>query len=123
MTAGDAWAAGVAYEAYMGRWSRPLAVEFVRWLAPRGGHWLEVGGGTGALTAGLSERAASIVACDPSAAFVAHARAQVLDPKVSFVVAGAEALPERPGGFDGVVSSLVLNFLPDPVAALGAMRE
>src|SRR5262245_51858459 len=32
--ASDAWAAGDAYEAYMGRWSRRLAREFLAWLEP-----------------------------------------------------------------------------------------
>ena len=30
----DKWAAGDAYEAFMGRWSRQMAERFVRWLAP-----------------------------------------------------------------------------------------
>jgi hypothetical protein len=48
---GDTWMTGAAYEAYMGRWSRPLARVFVEWLHPKpSAHWLEVGCGTGALT-------------------------------------------------------------------------
>jgi ubiquinone/menaquinone biosynthesis C-methylase UbiE len=69
----DAWAAGAAYERYMGRWSRRLARAFVEWLRPQpAGHWLEVGCGTGALTRALCEYCApaSIVACDPSEAFL-----------------------------------------------------
>ncbi|MET7962180.1 hypothetical protein [Micromonospora zamorensis] len=35
----------------MGRWSRVVAVEFLRWLAPPAGlRWLDVGSGTGVLT-------------------------------------------------------------------------
>ncbi|MDT7786110.1 MAG: hypothetical protein QOF58_4529, partial [Pseudonocardiales bacterium] len=45
------WDAGDAYERYVGRWSRPVAVEFLRWLdVPPGRTWLDVGCGTGALT-------------------------------------------------------------------------
>ena len=34
----DAWHEGVAYEAYMGRWSRLIAAGFVEWLSvPAGG--------------------------------------------------------------------------------------
>jgi SAM-dependent methyltransferase len=124
--AGDAWTAGDAYEAYMGRWSRGLAREFVAWLKPGPAlHWLEVGCGTGALTAAICERCtpASVMACDPSAAFVAHARAAIGDARATFVTAGAEDLPARDGGFDWIVSSLVLNFVPEPERAARDMRE
>jgi SAM-dependent methyltransferase len=123
---GDEWVAGDAYEAYMGRWSRPLARVFVEWLrAKPAGHWLELGCGTGALTSTVCARAApaSIVACDPSLPFVEHARKNLLDARASFVVAGANALPIREGGFDVVVSGLVLNFLPDPARVVASIRE
>lgn len=43
------WSGGEAYEPYVGRWSRLVAKEFLRWLqAPGGGAWLDVGCGTGA---------------------------------------------------------------------------
>jgi 2-polyprenyl-3-methyl-5-hydroxy-6-metoxy-1,4-benzoquinol methylase len=45
------WAAGDAYEPYVGRWSRPVASQFLRWLDLSAGlRWLDVGCGTGALT-------------------------------------------------------------------------
>ncbi len=125
-TTDDRWAAGNAYDAYMGRWSRLVAAEFLRWLAPApGGHFLEVGCGTGALTASIAKLCdpASIVACDQSAPFVEHARSRLSDARVTFVAAPAIALPERSGGFDVIVSGLVLNFVPEVDAALAAMRE
>jgi SAM-dependent methyltransferase len=124
VSVGDSWAAGDAYEAYMGRWSRPLAPAFLRWLAaPPSGHWLEVGCGTGALTAAILEQgAASVVAVDPSPPFIEHARRRNPDARASFVNVGADALPGRPGGFDAVVSGLVLNFLPQPERAVADMR-
>ena len=126
MSANDAWLAGDAYETYMGRWSAPLARVFVEWLRPAPqGHWLELGCGTGALTSAICERAvpASIVACDASEPFIQYARAHRADNRVSFVVAGAGALPQHGGGFDVAVSGLVLNFLPDPAATVAAFRE
>ncbi|MBA3742416.1 MAG: class I SAM-dependent methyltransferase [Sporichthya sp.] len=107
----------------MGRWSRPVAAEFVRWLeVPAGGRWLDVGCGTGALTeivlAGADPR--EVVAVDPSEAFVRHAAAHVADLRASFAPGSATELPRGP--FDVVVSGLVLNFVPDPAAALAAMR-
>ena len=122
----DRWLAGDAYERYMGRWSRPLAGAFLEWLRPpAGAHWLEVGCGTGALTSAIARSTdpASVVACDPSDAFIEHARRQVTDPRVSFVTGGADALPSRDGGFDLVVSALVLNFVPNPHEALAALRQ
>jgi len=123
---GDGWLTGDAYETYMGRWSRPLARKFVEWLdATPLANWLEVGCGTGALTSAISDlcRPASIVACDPSRPFIEYARKNFPDARASFVIADAEALPTRDGGFDAIVSGLVLNFLPDVERALSSMRE
>jgi len=122
----DRWLAGDAYERFMGRWSRPLAHAFLDWLQPpRSARWLDVGCGTGALTTAICARCdpRSVVACDPSEAFVAHARQVSADPRARFVVAGAGSLPTVDGGFDAVVSGLVLNFVPDPAAALMEIRE
>jgi len=112
--ANDNWKTGDAYESYMGRWSRPLAPNFIRWLAPqRDAHWLDVGCGTGALTSTICELAdpASVLACDPSEPFIDHARRTILDGRVAFVVAGAEDLPDVGGDLDYIVSGLVLNFI------------
>src|SRR6187402_3210398 len=99
----DSWALGDAYEAYMGRWSRLVAREFLHWLgAESASHWLEVGCGTGALTSTICHLAepSSVVASDQSAPFVEHARRNVTDPRVSHVAAAADALPRRTDGFD-----------------------
>ena len=119
----DGWNAGESYEDFMGRWSRPLAREFVRWAdVPSGGHWLDVGTGTGALASAICATAqpGSVVACDPSGAFVEAARSRLPDGRVTFTVAGTGSLPRREGGYDAVVSGLALNFFPDPG---GAIRE
>jgi SAM-dependent methyltransferase len=124
--ASDNWAAGDAYESYMGRWSRPLARTFLRWLQPSpGARWLEVGCGTGALTRAICELAqpASVVACDPSESLVDHARRVLEDGRVSLVIASAEDPPGSPHAFDCVVSGLVLNFVSDPLAAARRMIE
>lgn len=122
----DKWAAAVAYEDFMGRWSRLLAPRFVSRLAVRPtAHWLDVGCGTGALSEAICVRAnpASVVACDPSEPFIEYARARHADPRVSFVVSGLGQLPRRPGGFDSVTSLLALNFFPEPEASIDEMRR
>ena len=103
-----------------------MARGFLQWLSPApASHWLEVGCGTGALTSSICSvcQPESIVACDPSAAFVEHARTNLPDSRTSYVVASADALPSRSGGFDVIVSGLVLNFIAQPEVALAAMRE
>jgi SAM-dependent methyltransferase len=110
----------------MGRWSRPLARRFVAWLAPvEGARWLEVGCGTGALTSAICEltNPASLLACDPSAAFIDHARKALPDDRVTFVVAGSEEVPDEAAAIDYVVSGLVLNLIPDPGRALKSLAR
>lgn len=122
----DQWAAPAAYEQYMGRWSQRLAPRFLQWLqAPPGVHWLDVGCGTGALSAAVCSEAdpASVLGCDPSEPFIEYARAHVADPRAQFVVAEASDLPEREGGYDRITSLLALNFFPDPGEALRRMAS
>jgi SAM-dependent methyltransferase len=122
----DGWAAGSTYEAFMGRWSRQLAPQFVSWLRiPGGVHWLDVGCGTGALTNAICIHAdpASVLGCDPAEPFIEYARRHSGDVRASFVVAGAGGLPGRADGYDSVTSLLALNFIPDSEAAVHEMRS
>jgi SAM-dependent methyltransferase len=122
----DAWQAGDAYDAYMGRWSRRIAPLFLDWLdAPPGLDWLEVGCGTGALSAALLARCEprSLLAIDQSEGFLARARANVPDPRAAFRVGDAQSLPAPAASRDAVASGLMLNFVPDPGRALSEMRR
>jgi len=120
------WSSGSPYEAYVGRWSRPVARELLAWLAvPHGCRWLDVGCGTGAVTETVLAVAepSEVVGIDASAGFVDHARAQLTDPRASFEVADAQELPFADGDFDAVVSGLVLNFIPSPPRAVAEMAR
>ncbi|MEN3307760.1 MAG: hypothetical protein V7603_3962 [Micromonosporaceae bacterium] len=122
----EVWSGGDAYEAYVGRWSRRVAETFLRWLdVPGGRHWLDVGCGTGALTAAVLAVAdpAQVVGVDSSADFVAHARARVVDPRSTFQVGDARSLPLPDRRFDAVVSGLALNFVPDPGHAVAELAR
>ena len=122
----DTWVSGDAYEPYIGRWSRLVAVEFLSWLAvPPGSRWLEVGCGTGALTQTVLQQAQpeAITGIDPAEGFVAYAREHVQDSRVSFQVGNAMALPFGNEAFSAVVSGLVLNFIPRQDVALAEMKR
>lgn len=112
----DEWAVAGAYEAFIGRWSRQVAPLFVRWLGvPAGRRWLDVGCGTGALSAAVRAAGGFVCGVDPSRGFVAG-RADV-------VVGDARALPFRAGLFDAVVSGLALNFVPDAGRAVDELAR
>jgi SAM-dependent methyltransferase len=122
----DAWQAGDRYEAYMGRWSRQLAPRFVDWLGVADGlDWLDVGCGTGALSAAIIARSSpkSLIAVDPSEGFLAAARAAVPDRRAEFRLGDAQALTLGAASRDVVASALVLNFVPDKVKALAEMKR
>jgi ubiquinone/menaquinone biosynthesis C-methylase UbiE len=71
------WGSGAAYEPYVGRWSRLVAREFLKWLAiPSSARWLDVGCGTGALSEMILAQAspAGMYGIDPSEGYLARAR-------------------------------------------------
>src|SRR5262245_34847304 len=123
----DVWAAGDAYEPYVGRWSRLVPSEFLAWLALGPDlRWLDVGCGTGALTQTIlaQARPREVVGIDPSEGFIAYARDRTRDPRAAFKTADARGLAAADaGGFDAAVAGLVLNFIPAPAEALAAMAR
>ena len=122
----DAWSAGSSYEAYMGRWSREVAPRFLDWIAPEDGwNWLEVGCGTGALSAAILGRCnpSGLTGVDPSEVFIELARQMVPDPRARFQVGDGQSLSVEDDSCDIVVSALVLNFLPDKIKALKEMKR
>ena len=122
----DNWTAGDLYEGYMGRWSRLAAQEFIQWLnVPKGGQWLDVGCGTGALSQTILQLAepGHIKGMDRSEGFVNFARERVQDDRAHFEVGDAESLTDNTGSFDAAASGLVLNFIPHPEQTLAEMKR
>lgn len=121
----DNWERGDPYEQYVGRWSRRVAPLFLAWLnVPRQRRWLDVGCGTGALCAAILDHClpSSVAGVDPSDGFLRRAKEQ-LGPRALLQQGSATEIPLEDGGVDAVVSGLVLNFVPDPRAALAEMAR
>jgi ubiquinone/menaquinone biosynthesis C-methylase UbiE len=112
------------YDRFMGRYSRALAPGFVEFAGVEVG-WrvLDVGCGSGTLTAELARRleASSVWAVDPQEQFVAAVRSRL--PGVRAQIAASEALPFEDRLFDAALAQLVVHFMADPVAGLREMAR
>jgi SAM-dependent methyltransferase len=120
------FSAGDAYERFMGRWSRELAPLLVKFAGIRDGNMvLDVGSGTGALTAAVAAVAPSsrIIGIDPAAPFVAFAQTRHPPGLIRFEVGDARRLRFLDRSFDRTLSFLVLNFIQDPAKALDEMTR
>lgn len=121
----DTWERGSPYEQYIGRWSRQVAPLFLSWLdQPAGLRWLDVGCGTGALSAAILDRCAprGVAGVEPSDGFRQLAE-QHLGGKARVLAGNTAAIPLAAGTCDVVASGLVLNFVPDVSGALAEMRR
>jgi SAM-dependent methyltransferase len=111
---------GDAYDDFMGRYSRVLAGLFADFAGVTSDmRVLDVGAGTGALTAELLARGASVAAADPSPEFVAVLRRRF--PGLEVEEAPAESLPWGEGVFDLALAQLVVAFVTDAAAAVAEM--
>jgi len=117
--------AAQAYDAFMGRWSKVVARDFLAWLSvSQHSRWLDLGCGTGALASAILQSASpsEVWGIDQSEEYIAHARAILPQDRCHLLVADAQALPHELSGFDATVSGLALNLVPEPIAAIAVIR-
>jgi SAM-dependent methyltransferase len=115
---------GAGYDWQMGRWSRRLAPLLVNFAGvTNAGRVLDVGCGTGSLTFTLAERShvGAVTGVDLSSEYIAYALRHPRDPRICFEVGDATALRFDDRSFDHTLSSLVLQFIPDPHRAIREM--
>jgi SAM-dependent methyltransferase len=108
----------------MGRYAGRLAPRYVESAGiDAGRRALDVGCGSGALTAELVDRleAFRVWAVDPQERHVSAVRSR--HPGVQARIAAAEALPFPDRLFDASLAQLVVHFLADPVAGLREMAR
>jgi ubiquinone/menaquinone biosynthesis C-methylase UbiE len=111
----------VAYEQFMGRYSRQLATPFADFAGLGSGmRALDVGAGTGALTEELIKRVGVglVAAAEPSPDYATALRERY--PEVDVRLAPAEELPWDADTFDVTLAQLVVSFMSD---ALQGARE
>jgi SAM-dependent methyltransferase len=118
---------GAACEVFLGRWTRRLAeplIDFAE-LPTQGGPLLDVGCGTGSLAGAMARRwpARALIGVDIAAPYVTFARAHAVLANLDFQVADTARLPYADASFAAAAAQLVLNFVPDPLAALREMRR
>jgi SAM-dependent methyltransferase len=126
LNAMDKWTSGVAYDQWMGRWSRLLAHEFLNWLnLPSNLRWLDVCCGSGVLTEAIVEHfaPARVAGVDASPQQIEFARELRARPAVTFQTGDAMALVFAEASFDVAVCGLGLNYVPEPKLALQEMRR
>ncbi len=107
-----------AYDAFMGRYSRPLASQFADFAGVTDRRRaLDIGCGPGALTAELVRRLGyeQVAACDPSEPFVVVCAER--NPGVDVRPGSAERVPFDDASFDIAAAQLVLHFVSDPTVA------
>jgi len=114
------WDSDNAYDRFMGRFSTRLAPLFADFAGVGAGQSaLDVGAGTGALTAELVRRTDDVAAAEPSQAFVDALRARF--PRVDVRLAGAESMPWPDSKFDVALAQLVVGFMNDAPAGIREM--
>src|SRR5215813_7508725 len=112
------------YEMFMGRWTERLAGPFLDFagIGP-GQRVLDVGCGTGVITAAAADRGATTVGLDMSEPYLDFARRERSRPNASYELGDAHHIRQPDGSFDASLSTLALDVIPDAEVVLKEMRR
>jgi demethylmenaquinone methyltransferase/2-methoxy-6-polyprenyl-1,4-benzoquinol methylase len=106
------------------RWSEDSLNTIGEWLrpfVPTGGLFMDLGGGTGDLGAGVARAlGASVIVVDPTPQMLARVPAR---PRVSVSLSAAESLPFPDAYFDAVLCSDAFHHFRGPDAAIAEIRR
>jgi ubiquinone/menaquinone biosynthesis C-methylase UbiE len=120
-TFAEAYSAGNEASLINGYYTRPAIVDLAGDVAGR--RILDVGCGSGPISAVLRDRGATVVGFDSSTKMVELARNR-LGPDADLRIASlGQPLPYPDGAFDDVIAALVLHYLQDWTAALAELRR
>ncbi|MFY9837098.1 MAG: class I SAM-dependent methyltransferase [Xanthobacteraceae bacterium] len=117
---------GAAYEKFLGRWTKELAPRFLNFATfSDEGPILDVGTGTGSLAFAMAARwrSRSIVGIDIAEPYIDYARARFKNKSPQFEIGDAASLPYDDATFVGTAAQLVLNFVPNALAAVKEMQR
>jgi SAM-dependent methyltransferase len=112
------------YEHFMGRWSRRLAEPFLEFAGVRSNdRVLDVGCGTGVITAALGARGCKAVGVDASEPYLDGARRLRPHPNVLYELGDARRLQYPDASFDACVSTLAIDVIPEVDQVAAEMRR
>ena len=103
-----------AYEHFMARWSQRLAGPFLDFAGVKAGdRVLDVGCGTGVITAALAERGCTVAGLDASEPYLEGARRDRSHPNIVYELGDARRMPYADASFDACVSALAIDVIPE----------
>lgn len=117
---------GAAYERFIGRWSRRVADRIADTVTfEGGGALLDVGCGTGSLSAALLARHPNrrVVGIDVAEPYLEFARARPDLTGVELLKGDAQDIAFPDNTFDGAGALIALNFMSDPLKAAQEMAR
>lgn len=101
-----------------------IAPQFIKFAGvEEGDHVLDVVTGTGVLAFKLlmNTTLVDVIGIDPSSKYIGNAAAQNDNSRVIFEVSDTQSMRFSDETFNRCLSLLVVNFVPDPVKAVGEM--